>query len=110
MDVSAIIDEYKKLSLELKREKLVSLLEIFAPYREAINDVIAFTKEGKVSEQDMIDTYASFVTSINDVKKESLEKSFDKLAILHQKLLAIHKSEEADKAKEWSAEDILAKL
>jgi hypothetical protein len=100
MDISTIIDDYKKLSIEMKREKLVSLLEVFAPYRQAINDVIAFTKAGKISEQDMVDTYASFATSINDVKKEGLEKSFDKLTVLHQKLLAIRDAEEADKAKE----------
>jgi len=110
MDTSVIIDGYKKLSIELKREKLVSLLEVFAPYRQAINDLIVFTKAGKISEQDMVDTYASFVKSINDVKKEDLEKAFDKLTALHQKLLAIREVEEADKTKEWSADDILSRI
>jgi hypothetical protein len=30
--------------------------------------------------------------------------------VLHQKLLAIRDAEEADKAKEWSADDVLSRM
>ncbi len=110
MDITSIIDRYKSCSFDEKREKLVGLLEVFVQYRPEINDVIMFIQQGKISEQDMIDTYVSFITSINDIKKESLEKSLDKITILHQNTLAIHKAEEADKAKEGNLEDVLKRI
>lgn len=102
-----IVDNYKKLSQEEKREKLIWLLEIFSSYRNEINQIIWFIKQWKISDQDMIEMYTSIVHEINTIEKERLEKWMKKIVSFHKKINILQKVEESEKNKEWDPDELL---
>ncbi len=110
MNTQQTIEEYTKLPINLKKEKLIKLLEIFSPYRKEILETIKFIKNDQISEQDIINTYISCINAMQENQKQWLNKAIDIVANLHQKILKIQNEEQQDRQSEWNPDDLLNQI
>lgn len=97
MSIEDKIKEFKKLSFDKQKEKVINMLEILKWTGSLFNDIHEIITKIDVSENLLISIYSSIQSAIENINNKKLKDNIDAMEKVRTKLQNIKKMEEEEK-------------
>lgn len=111
MSLEKKVNEFKKLSFENKREKVLKILEILKWSESLFDDLYKIiTNIKNISEELLISIYASIESTIENIDNDKLKNDIDSMGKVRKRLQKIKEMEEEEEEKNNNPEKLLEQL
>jgi len=92
--------EYAKLDHEQKKQRLMTLFDIFKQHSVSIQQMVPLLQADQMKDEDMVQAYHNLVDAIQSVEADKLQASMSKMDQLHVQMEAMRKREADERAQE----------
>ncbi len=108
MDINKIVEEFKELSYETKKKKVISMIKLLKDSNEIFLNLYKALILLENPDIDILEYIYEIIFSIsNDIEVDLKEDSISKLNDIYNKIKIINKSELEEKEQEWNPDDLL---
>lgn len=111
MDIQTQVDEFKALSYNVQKEKIVDMLKQLQWMHKTFAMLYTtIPASSTVSEDILIQLYQAILEIAQEIRSGKKEKTQDKINKMAQIIIDINKQEKMEKEREWNPDDMLKKI